>query len=245
MNCEQFEDHYELYAMGVAEDPERSEIRAHLDRGCEVCMAEMKRASELVTLMGSTAPPAEPSAQLRRRILASVGVERRRSAGTLLWAAAVAAALLAAAYFGVAQHRYAAEASRLRRDLRVQAADLTTLTEALAIIAGPGTTAVSFGDTQPKPPRGRVFVNPGQGVLLIASNLPLAPSGKLYEMWMLPKAGMPVPAGLFQSRQDGSALHIRGGAVDLAATGGVAVTLEDERGAGQPTTQPLIVAALK
>ena len=28
MNCDQLQDHYELYALGVAEDPERSEIRA-------------------------------------------------------------------------------------------------------------------------------------------------------------------------------------------------------------------------
>jgi anti-sigma-K factor RskA len=77
----------------------------------------------------------------------------------------------------------------------------------------------------------------------VASNLPPAPLGRIYEMWMLPKAGKPVPAGLFQSQEDGSAMHIRSGAVDLAATGAVAVTLEAERGADQPTTQPLIVAS--
>ena len=38
MNCTELRDHYELYALGLADEPERSEIRAHLDRGCEVCM---------------------------------------------------------------------------------------------------------------------------------------------------------------------------------------------------------------
>jgi hypothetical protein len=51
MNCSELRDHYELYALGLAEDPEREEIRAHLDRACEVCMAEMKRARELTALL--------------------------------------------------------------------------------------------------------------------------------------------------------------------------------------------------
>ena len=70
MNHTELQDHYELYALGLAEEPERDEIRAHLDRGCEVCMAEMRRARELVTLLGGSAVPAAPSPKLRRRILA-------------------------------------------------------------------------------------------------------------------------------------------------------------------------------
>ena len=77
MNCEELRDHYELYAMGVADEPERSEIREHLSRGCEVCMSEMKRARELTALLGVGAAPAAPSPKLRRRILASVGFEQR------------------------------------------------------------------------------------------------------------------------------------------------------------------------
>jgi anti-sigma-K factor RskA len=78
----------------------------------------------------------------------------------------------------------------------------------------------------------------------MASNLPPAPAGKLYEMWMIPKNGNPLPAGLFQSETNGTAMHIRRGAVDLNETGAVAVTVENEQGADQPTSQPLIVAAL-
>jgi anti-sigma-K factor RskA len=76
----------------------------------------------------------------------------------------------------------------------------------------------------------------------MASNLPPAPSGKLYEMWVIPKAGKPVAAGLFQSQTDGTAMHVRRGAVDLDATGAIAVTVENESGADQPTSQPFIVA---
>jgi hypothetical protein len=64
-------------------------------------------------------------------------------------------------------------------------------------------------------------------------------------MWMITKAGQAVAAGTFQSQTDGTALHIRRGPVDLDATGAVAVTVENESGADQPTSQPLIMAPLE
>jgi anti-sigma-K factor RskA len=89
-----------------------------------------------------------------------------------------------------------------------------------------------------------VFVNPSRGVLLIASNLPRTPADKIYEMWIIPKAAKPVPAGLFQSQDDGNAMHVQPGMVDVSSTAAIAVTVENQAGADQPTTQPLIVAPL-
>ena len=71
MTHEELRDQYELYAIGVADEPERSEIREHLARGCEVCMSAMHRSRELAVLLGETAATAAPSGKLRRRILAS------------------------------------------------------------------------------------------------------------------------------------------------------------------------------
>ena len=214
-------------------------------------MAGVKQAMEIMALLGSTAPTAEPSKQLRRRILASVGGERRKFLGMPAWAAVAAALAIATVYFATGQRYWAQEAQRsaqqaeaLRDQIRIQTSELTRLAEAFAIMNAPETKEASFGAAQPKPPRGKIFVNPAQGVLLMASDLPPAPVGKLYEMWVIPRNGKPLPAGLFQSESNGSAMHIQRGAVDLATTGAVAVTLENERGADQPTSQPLIVAAL-
>ena len=244
MNCEELRDHYDLYALGMAEQTERDEIREHLNRECETCMASVRRAMELATMVGTTSPQAEPSAGLRRRILASVGVEQKRFSWTPVWAGATALSLAAATYFGIEDRRYARETSLLRREMQTQSNEITRVTDAFAILNGPDTREATFGQGQPQPPRGKVFVNPSQGVLLMASNLPPAPAGKLYEMWMIPRAGKPVPAGLFQSQTDGSAMHVRKGSVDVEATGAVAVTVENESGADQPTSQPLIVAPL-
>jgi anti-sigma-K factor RskA len=246
MNCEELREHYELYALDIAEDPERGEIRSHLNRGCEVCMAGVRRALQSAALIGSTAPAVEPSPQLRRRILASVGSEDRRSSWLPGWVAALAMAALAgiAMYFALNNRRYSQEISRLSEQLRTQSAQMVRLTEAFAILSGPRTTEVSFGGLQPRPPQGKVFVNPTRGVLLLASNLPPTSGDKIYEMWIIPKGAKPVPAGLFQSRDDGSAMHVRPGAVDVASTAAVAVTVENQAGADQPTTTPLIVAPL-
>jgi anti-sigma-K factor RskA len=238
--------------LGIAEEPERGEIRDHINRGCEVCGAGVKRALETAALLGASAPAAQPSPQLRHRILASVGSEQRRFGFAWVPVFAMAALLLVvAAYFAVSNRRYADDAARLRSQsarlrvqMRAQAAEIVRLTEAFAILSGPSTTEASFGGKQPQPPRGKVFVNPSRGVLLIASNLPRTPADKIYEMWIIPKGAKPVPAGLFQSQDDGSAMHVRPGMVDLASTAAVAVTVENEAGADQPTTTPLIVAAL-
>ena len=243
MNCQELRDHYELFALGLAEDPERSEIREHLGRGCDVCMAEIRKAMELMAIVGATVPPVAPSPQLRRRILASTGYEQRHFGWTILAAAAAVLACFAAVYFSGRENQYALEAQNLREQLRRQTIEVTRLNEAFAILSGPETTVTTFG-AGPAPPKGKVFVNPRQGVLLIASNLPPAPAGKAYEMWVIPKSGKPAPAGMFQSLADGTAMHVQRGAVDPAATAAVAVTLEDEAGVAAPTSTPLIAAPL-
>jgi anti-sigma-K factor RskA len=95
-----------------------------------------------------------------------------------------------------------------------------------------------------KPPQGKVFVHPDRGVLLLASNLPPAPAGKIYEMWVIPAGGNPVPAGLFQTESNGTAVHLQKGPVNVGSTAAVAVTLESAGGAAQPTSQILILAKL-
>jgi hypothetical protein len=162
MNCDQLRDHYDLFALDIAEQPERDEIRDHLNRACQVCTAGVKRSLETATLIGASAPPVQPSPQLRRRILASIGEEERSSRGMPWWVSVLAmtAFVLVAIYFAAISRQYAQEAARLRDQVRGQAAQIGRLTEAFAILSGPRTIEASFGGVQPKPPQGKVFVNP-------------------------------------------------------------------------------------
>jgi len=245
MKCDELQDYYELYAMGVAEEPESTEIREHLNRECEVCMSGMKRAKEVTAALGGTPDAVGPSPKLRGRILASVGYERRRFGWSPFLAAATALSLCAAVYFAGREREFAELSARLRAQLGQETVELARLNEAFAIVNGPDTTVTSFGGGQPQPPKGRVFVNPSQGVLLIASNLPPAPAGKTYEMWVVPKGGKPVRAGEFQSNADGTAMHVHRGNVNMGSAGAVAVTMENEGGADTPTMPILAAAALQ
>jgi anti-sigma-K factor RskA len=252
MNCDELRDHYELFALGIAEDPELDEIRSHLARACPTCVPGVRGARQLITLIGATAPEVEPPARLRNRVLAAVG---GRPSGRLnwspVWAAVAAGAVIAAVVFNVREQRTsgelaqaAAELQRVQAESVAQTRELARLNEAFAILNQPDVKQVIFGSGAPQPPRGRVFLEPTRGVLLLASNLPPAPAGKTYEMWVIPKGGKPVPAGLFQSAADGTAIHVLPGPVDVAGTAAVAVTVEIAAGAQVPNLPPVFAAGL-
>jgi anti-sigma-K factor RskA len=245
MNCDELRDSYELYALGIAEEPERSEIRAHLERDCPTCVPGVRGARELTTLIGATAPAAEPPARLRKRVLAIAGGQTGpRLKWSRLWTAVAAGALIAAVVFNTRAQRASEELRQVQAESAAQTRELARLNEAFAILNQPDARQVVFGGAAPQPPRGRVFLDRTRGVLLLASNLPPAPAGKTYEMWVIPKGGKPVPAGLFQSAADGTALHVLPGPVNVAGTAAVAVTLEVAAGATVPNLPPVFAAAL-
>ncbi|MGO9231254.1 MAG: anti-sigma factor domain-containing protein [Bryobacteraceae bacterium] len=244
MSCEELREQYELYALGLAEQPERNEIHAHLERRCTECAAGVQRALDLVAALTASVPSAAPPARLRRRVLAAAGVPERHYGWPVFWAAAALLCLSAAVYFSGREHQYADESLRLGRQLGDWTAEIRRLQDASAILSAPGTTEIAFGQAQPARPAGRVFINPTSGVLLVASHLPPAPAGGTYEMWIVPKRGLPCPAGRFQSLSDDTATHIWSGPVAVAATAAISVTLQNETAGAQPPAESLIVAAL-
>lgn len=244
MNCNELRDHYELYAIGAAEEPERGEIRAHLDRHCEVCMEAMRRARETAALIGSAAAPAAPSPQLRRRILAAAGYEQRGFGWAPALAAALAFSLIACVYFVGRERDVNRELVRVTGISRQQNITLTRFNEVFTIINGADTRITNFGADNATPPSGKIFVSPSQGVVLLAGHLPQPPSGKAYQMWIIPKDGKPLPAGVFESNRDGNALHVQRGPVDPNADL-LAVTVENAAGASAPTTSPLFAAPIR
>ena len=109
------------------------------------------------------------------------------SAATACYLLGALAALcfVAAIYFGGRERSYMEEMGNLRTQMRQQNIELTRLTEIMTIMNGANMRQVNFGAG----PKGKVFVNPSSGVVLMATNLPPAPAGKAYEMWVIPKSG--------------------------------------------------------
>src|SRR2546423_15262675 len=72
MTSEQLRDEYGAYALGAIEEPERTELRAHLSEGCPNCVPGVREASALVAALGGSVKLVDPPARLRRRVLAAI-----------------------------------------------------------------------------------------------------------------------------------------------------------------------------
>jgi len=244
MNCDELRDQYELYALGALDSEERAELDAHLKREGDPCIDGVRHARQTMTSLALMTPESHPPARLRKRVVSLVAEPKRTWFRAPEWIGATIAMAIIAGWLANSRRDQARALTELRLEAQRNNVELGRLTEAFALMNDPAAKQVVFGEGAPKPPRGRVFVNPNRGVMLLASNLPPAPRGKIYEMWIIPKGGAPLPSGLFQSEADGTAMYVRKGPVDIASTGVIAVTLEPEAGSQAPTTQPLIAAAL-
>lgn len=181
-----------------------------------------------VTAMSGAVALSEPPEHLRRRMIAVVEKEPRRSraANFIPWAvtAAMSIALLA---IGLAGKRQIGDTTRLQR--------------ALSVLHDPATKDVAFG--APDRVSGRIFVNSGQAVVVfIGARLPGIETGKTFELWVLPANGKPVPVGVFQSQPDATAVFVQSAPVQNAAA--IVVTVEPQGGSQQPTTAPIVQTKL-
>jgi anti-sigma-K factor RskA len=243
MTCDELRPDYLAYALGSLEEPERSEMRAHLDRGCQDCVAGVRDAREWVFAMGTAVEGPAPPRDLRSRVLATVApTSRKRWNWFPAWVGASATALVAGGIVLYQVHGFRADEASMRAEIERSLAETAALRQAFGLIQGSGTREVTFGEGQPAPPRGRIFVNPG-GVLLVASRLPAPPPGKTYEMWII-RGGKPAPAGLFASDAQGDAFHLYRPSAPATAGDIVAVTLEVAGGVSAPTSTPVIAAML-
>lgn len=242
MTCDELRDSYELAAMGALEGPERGELAEHLGRDCPACTSGMRAARDWAAAMSGVVPLADPPRRLRRRVLSSVGVETP-GWGWMAWASAAACLLVAVLWLSLEDRRVSGELAQTRRELLVTGGRLGQVQQVLEFLNDPETKQVSFGKAEQQPPRGNVLIHARRGVMLIASNLPPAPAGKTYEMWVVPKGGAPRPAGTFDSDAGGNARHLLAGPLDRAATAAIAVSLEPAGGSETPT-QVLFAAPL-
>ncbi len=237
MTCDQLREEYDLYALGLA-DPEQSrEIAAHLRSDCSNCVPAVGQSLALAAELSYLAPQVNPPDHLRNRIIAAVNPafyqqQPRRAFGwSLVWGAVSALLLALVVLLGLQTRRLGV--------LRLE--DSNRLRSALVLLSAPDSQEINFGTDRALPPRGRVVINRREGVVLIASNLPVVQPGKSFELWLISKDGAPLASGSFRAASDGSGFIFHPGHVP-DNLGAVAVTVEDEAGVPAPTTKPIIVA---
>jgi anti-sigma-K factor RskA len=221
------------FLLGAMPEDEKHAFAEHLQR-CDECRREVDELLPAVEALPMTSTQVAPPPALKERIMADVRREaallaqtgpeadrppRRRRSWFAGWRLApVAAALvLAGVLAGVALDRGA--------DDGMQTYEATVDGD-----RAPGASAeLRMGDDE---------------AMLVASDLPAPPSGRVYQVWVLRKdARAPEPTdALFMPRGDGSAVAMVPGDVSDAAA--VLVTDEPAGGSEAPTREPLVTAPM-
>ena len=190
----------------------------------------------------AAAPPAVP-AEPR-------GGPARRSSVVLPWIAAIAASV-AAIVFG--QQYRSERTARSDAEQALAGARLTmdSTTAALgrrdsliASLVAPDVQAVSVTGTGPSPSARYFLDRRASRIVIAASSLPPAASGRTYQLWGIETGRPPVSLGTFNTDSSGRALAslpVPAG-LRIAVT---AVTDEPAGGSAQPTTTPFLAATWK
>jgi anti-sigma-K factor RskA len=225
------------YAVDALDDLERARFEQHLAE-CETCRDEVASLREAATQLGAAVAVPPPPA-LRDRVLADISTVRplpplagattapakrvRRRAPLL----AAAAAVLVAIGGGVAIEQPWHHETRQSVSLSDQVLQAHDATRQSVTIRG-GTATLVRSKTLHR-------------AVLVAEDLPSAPTGKTYELWLQDPSGTMVPAGLMPSAQNQNFL-LTGDAARAIAAG---LTIEPEGGSQQPHLPPVALFDFK
>jgi anti-sigma-K factor RskA len=182
------------------------------------------------------APEARPSRYVFRTVLPWLAAA----------AAIVFAVVLGQRYRGERDARVAAEQALANARLTMDStgAALASRDSLIASLVAPDVQAVSVSGTGPSP-SARYFLDRKAGrIVIAASSLPPAASGRTYQLWGIETGRPPVGLGTFNTDANGRAI------VTLSVPPGLrvavtAVTEEPTGGSPQPTTTPFLAATWK
>lgn len=220
------------YAIDALEDLERAAFERHLAE-CPACQSEVAGLREAGAIIGSSVA-IEPPAGLRTKVLADIATVRplppavdrpavapggrRRFRPAALVAAAAAVIALGAGVAAVTQP-WQDESSRsvTVADQIRSAEDAETFTRTLD------------GGAQATLTRSQSM----NRAVLVTSDMPDAPSGSVYELWLLHDGEM-VSAGLMP--RGAHEILLEG---DPATAQGFGITVEPDGGSDEPTSEPI------
>jgi anti-sigma-K factor RskA len=248
----------ELYVLGALPPAERTTFETHLAT-CVDCRARVQSLSPVLAALAHVPPQHDPPPALRDRVLRTVtgsnsGVvaptsHRERTNARLPWLAAAASLLLAAGlglYAVSLRARIGAleqllqQASGRAAVAEQQIADLRRTTDdartQLAVLEAPDLQRINLAGQAAAPKASaRAFWSRSRGLVFTASDLPAAPAGKTYQLWVLTKAPAPISAGLFKPDPQGRVAAVFDTPLDLPQPIGMAVTIEPDGGVPAPT----------
>jgi anti-sigma-K factor RskA len=246
---EQYGEDLALYALGVLEGDERSTLERHLAE-CASCRRELEQLrGDLGVLALEAAGPAPPQ-RSRKRLLDAIALESRPRAvevRTRWWALTPVFASLVLAVFAIMLWRENVQQKKridaLQGEITQNAGVLEHAKMVIAMLEAPDAVRVSLSPGQTKPqPHGKAMYLPQKGALIfMASNMPMPPPAKTYEVWLVPMKGAPMPAGTFMPDAHGSATVMMPPLPSGVQAKAFAVTVENEGGSQTPTMPMVLV----
>jgi anti-sigma-K factor RskA len=242
-------DDLDLYALGALDGEEKQTLQAHL-RDCPACAQKLAAARQRSALLGLSAPPVSPRAQVKSALMEKVKVMKHQGSQPLpsktrkirlSLGFGLATALLAFVTFELA--RQDLERGKQIKQLQAQLSQDSAALQAMGQVTGAPDSAEITLMQQPGGPHGQAHVvyNARLGMGVYSGLIAPAPPGKSYQLWLVPASGAPVSAGLVDANQDNGAvvMHLTPGTVAKA----FAVTLEPQGGMPQPTGPKVLVGA--
>jgi len=253
MNGHPQPEELDLLALGALDLDERQALEAHV-RSCVECQRRLEEARGRLALLSLTAPTETPSPRVRQQLLdrirtrpatapARIGFRAWLQQASLTFAIASLVLFASTVWLGYANR----ELFRLNENLRQQIAALHESAErqrqetararaVMEVLSAPDAVRVTLVAAQARPlPQGRAFYHARKGLVFTASNLQPLPSGKTYQLWLIPAEGKPISAGVFDPDAQGAGAILLPPLPEGVAAKAFAVTVEPAGGVPQPT----------
>ena len=250
------EEDFDLFALGALDGDEKAAFEAHL-ASCASCKAKLAEATGRMAMLALAAPPASPAPGVKERLMRQVLATGRgpvdsaarmtpekegiftRWWGLLLPVAGAFA--LASVLLWLHNEQLDRQIAELRITVDQQQKQIAQAHEVAELMTARDTVVVSLA-LQKNQPEGtaRVLYNAQRGMLVYDGNLAPTPSGKSYQLWLVPMSGAPISAGVFNP-VNGEMNSIMTKVPPGTAAKAFAVTLEPAGGMPAPTGPMILV----
>lgn len=258
---EQFADDLALYALEELTGAERQAFEEHLAE-CAACRRELLAMRSDLGLLGLGSSGPQPPARSKQRLMRAIAAEPRGAslphevpapaapARSWWWSLVPAFAALGLLVLSVMLWRgntgLRDQLAELQNHSQDDAVQLEHANEELRLLTAPDAVHVSLtAQKATKEPNGTAIFSPARKrMMLMASNLPAAPAGKAYELWVIPVNGAPIAAGVFKPDEHGNAVIMDHTMPEGVVAKAFAITVEDEAGSDKPTSAPVLAGGV-
>jgi len=264
------EEALELLAVGGLPDGDSAAIQAHVSE-CHECASRLAESRGGAALLAFATKPETPAGTIKAELLARIRASRereehfawplrpktisgsevaeyvtsRKTGNWLKWILVPAAVALALVSLALSwQNRRVSQAlAKQRQATQALLSEREGTNKLVGLLAAGDTVTVKLAPASETIGSGVVKYNGRMGMVVYSAQLPAAPAGKSYQMWLVPVSGTPINAGVMEKGAHAlGSVWIAEVPVNTEARA-FAVTLEPAGGMPQPTGPKVLVGA--